>query len=376
MTKRMIIMLVLVGVVFGGIFAFQAFKGAMMKKFMSSKGFPPQTVSTMKAGYQDWQPQLEAVGSLRAVNGVDVSPQVEGIVTAIPFEQGEEVKSGTVLLQLYADDDIARLNALKAAAELAKTTFERDKIQLEIKGVSQQTLDTDAANLKQANANVAEQQALIDKKTIRAPFDGRLGIRAVNLGQYLTAGTPITTLQSLDPIYVDFSIPQKQLGEVEVGQEVTARTDTFPGETFVGKIAVINPEIDTTTLNVKVRARLDNPHHKLLPGMYATVDIATGSPQRYITLPQTAITYNPYGDIAYLVESQGTDEKGQPKLSARQVFVTTGAKRGDQIAVTKGINEGDTVVTSGQIKLRNGTPLLINNAIQPGFEPNPQPQDQ
>jgi membrane fusion protein (multidrug efflux system) len=330
----------------------------------------------MKAGYQDWQPQLEAVGSLRAVNGVDVSPQVEGIVTAIPFEQGEEVKSGTVLLQLYADDDIARLNALKAAAELAKTTFERDKIQLEIKGVSQQTLDTDAANLKQANANVAEQQALIDKKTIRAPFDGRLGIRAVNLGQYLTAGTPITTLQSLDPIYVDFSIPQKQLGEVEVGQEVTARTDTFPGETFVGKIAVINPEIDTTTLNVKVRARLDNPHHKLLPGMYATVDIATGSPQRYITLPQTAITYNPYGDIAYLVESQGTDEKGQPKLSARQVFVTTGAKRGDQIAVTKGINEGDTVVTSGQIKLRNGTPLLINNAIQPGFEPNPQPQDQ
>jgi membrane fusion protein (multidrug efflux system) len=330
----------------------------------------------MKAAYQDWQPQLEAVGSLRAVNGVEVSPQVAGTVTAIHFEQGEDVKKGVVLLQLYADDDIAKLKALEVAADLAKTTYERDKNQFEVKAVSQQTLDTDAANVKQAIANVAEQQALVDKKTIRAPFDGHLGVRAVDLGQYLNAGTTIVSLQALDPIYLDFSIPQKQLGEIKIGQKVTAQTDTFPGETFVGKIAVINPEIDTTTLNVKVRAKLENPHRKLLPGMYATVDIATGSPQRYITLPQTAITYNPYGDIAYLVETQGADEKGKPKLIAKQVIVSTGVKRGDQIAVIKGIKEGDMVVTAGQIKLRNGVPLMVNNAIEPSFEPNPQPQDQ
>lgn len=376
MTKRMIIMLVLVGIIFGGIFGFQAFKGRMMKKYMSSQGAPPQTVSTMKAAYQDWQPQLEAVGSLRAVNGVDISPQVAGTVTAIPFREGDDVKKGAVLLQLYAADDIAKLNALKVAADLAKTTYARDKRQLEVKAVSQQTLDTDAANLKQALANVAEQQALVDKKTLRAPFNGHLGIRAVDLGQYLNAGTAIVSLQALDPIYLDFSIPQKQLGEIEVGQKVTAKTDTYPGESFVGKIAVINPKVDTATLNVQVRAKLENHHHKLLPGMYAAVDIATGSPQRYITLPQTAISYNPYGDIAYLVETQGTDEKGKPKLIAKQMIVTTGAKRGDQIAVIKGIKEGDTVVTAGQIKLRNGTPLLINNAIEPSFEANPQPQDQ
>jgi membrane fusion protein, multidrug efflux system len=375
MTKRMIIMLVLVGIIFGGIFGFQAFKGRMMKKYMSSQGAPAQTVSTMKAAYQDWQPQLEAVGSLRAVNGVDVSPQVAGTVTAIHFQEGDDVKKGAVLLQLYADDDIAKLNALKVAADLAKTTYERDKRQLEVKAVSQQTLDTDAANLKQAIANVAEQQALVDKKTLRAPFSGRLGIRGVDLGQYLNAGTSIVSLQALDPIFVDFSIPQKHLGEIKIGQKVTAKTDTFPGEDFSGKIAVINPEVDTATLNVQVRAKLENHNHKLLPGMYAAVDIVTGSPQRYITLPQTAISYNPYGNIAYVAETQGTDEKGKPKLIAKQVIVTTGEKRGDQIAVIKGIKEGDTVVTAGQIKLRNGVPLIINNAIEPSFESNPQPQD-
>jgi len=376
MTKRMIIMLVLVGLVFGGIFGFQAFKGKMMKKFMSAAGAAPQTVSVMKAEYQDWQPHIDAVGSLRAVNGVDVSPQVAGVVTAIDFRQGQDVKQGTVLLQLYADDDIAKLKSLEIAADLAKTTYQRDRRQLEIKAVSQQTIDTDAANLKQADANVAEQQALVDKKTLRAPFSGRLGIREVDLGQYLNAGTPVVTLQSLDPIYVDFFVPDRQTGSIHVGQHVTATTDSFPGESFAGEIAVINPLADTATLNVKVRALLHNPNHKLLPGMYATVDIITGRPQRYLTLPKTAITYNPYGDIAYLVASEGKDEQGKPKLIAKQVIVSTGETRGDQVAVLSGIQQGDTVVTSGQIKLRNGISLVINNAIQPGFDPHPHPQDQ
>ena len=376
MKKRMIIMLTLTGVVFGGIFGFQAFKAHMMKKYMSSMGRPPQTVSTISAAYQEWQPQLEAVGSLRAVQGVEVSPEVSGTVSAIHFKQGQDIARGTVLLQLSADDDIAKLRSLEANAELARTTYARDKLQFGFKAISQQELDAAAANIKQSAAAVAQQRALVDKKFIRAPFSGRVGIRLVSEGQFVNAGTPMVSLQALNPIYLDFSVPQKNLGTIQTGQEVTATTDAYPDDKFSGKIAVINPEVDPSTLNVKVRAELENPHQRLLPGMYATVDITAGKPQRYITLPQTAVTYNPYGTIAYLVEKEGTDSQGKPKLVARQVFVTTGDKRGDQVAVLKGIKEGDVVVTSGQVKLHNGSAVVINNDIQPSDEPNPQPKDE
>jgi membrane fusion protein (multidrug efflux system) len=376
MKKRMIIMLTLTGVVFGGIFGFQAFKAHMMKKYMSSMGRPPQTVSTISAAYQEWQPQLEAVGSLRAVQGVEVSPEVSGTVSAIHFKQGQDIARGTVLLQLSADDDIAKLRSLEANAELARTTYERDKLQFGFKAISQQELDAAAANIKQSAAAVAQQRALVDKKFIRAPFSGRVGIRLVSEGQFVNAGTPMVSLQALNPIYLDFSVPQKNLGTIQTGQEVIATTDAYPDDKFSGKIAVINPEVDPNTLNVKVRAELENPHQRLLPGMYATVDITAGKPQRYITLPQTAVTYNPYGTIAYLVEKEGTDSQGKPKLVARQVFVTTGDKRGDQVAVLKGIKEGDVVVTSGQVKLHNGSVVVINNDIQPSDEPNPQPKDE
>lgn len=376
MKKRMIIMLTLTGVVFGGIFGFQAFKAHMMKKYMSSMGRPPQTVSTISAAYQEWQPQLEAVGSLRAVQGVEVSPEVSGTVSAIHFKQGQDIARGTVLLQLSADDDIAKLRSLEANAELARTTYERDKLQFGFKAISQQELDAAAANIKQSAAAVAQQRALVDKKFIRAPFSGRVGIRLVSEGQFVNAGTPMVSLQALNPIYLDFSVPQKNLGTIQTGQEVTATTDAYPDDKFSGKIAVINPEVDPSTLNVKVRAELENPHQRLLPGMYATVDITAGKPQRYITLPQTAVTYNPYGTIAYLVEKEGTDSQGKPKLVAKQVFVTTGDKRGDQVAVLKGIKEGDVVVTSGQVKLHNGSAVVINNDIQPSDEPNPQPKDE
>ena len=376
MTKRMVIMLVLAGVVFGGIFGFQAFKGHMMKKFMSSMGNAPQTVSTITAGYEDWLPKLEAVGSLRAINGVEVSPEVAGIVSAINFKQGQDVEKGMVLFELVHDNDIARLHSLQAASALAKTTYERDKQQFEFKAVSQQTLDADKANLMQAEANAAEQQALVNKKFIHALFAGRVGIRQVSVGQYLNAGTPVVSLQALNPIFLDFSVPQQNISMISHGQKVTATSDAYPGEQFIGRILVINPEADTATLNVKVRAELKNPRHRLLPGMYATVDIATGKPQRYITLPQTAVTYNPYGNIVFLVEQQGKDDKGKPKLTVKQVFVTTGETRGDQVAILKGVKEGDIVVSSGQVKLHNGSPIIINNDIQPSNEPNPQPKDE
>jgi membrane fusion protein (multidrug efflux system) len=372
----MILMLILVGVVFGGIFGFEAFKGMMIKKFMASMGGQPQTVSTTKAEAQDWQPRLEAVGSLRAVKGADLSLETAGVVDVITFNSGDDVAAGTVLLRLRDADDVAKLQALEANADLALITYQRDEKQLQARAISQATLDTDAANLKNAKAQVAEQRAIVDKKLLRAPFAGRLGIRSVDLGQYLTAGTSIVTLQALDPIFVDFTLPQQALAQLAVGLPASVAIDTFPGQQFIGKIAAINPKVDVASRNVQVRATLANPDRKLLPGMFAKVSIDTGAPARYFTRPQTAVTFSPYGDTAYLVENKGQDDKGQPQLIAHQTFITTGAKRGDQVAVAKGIKEGDTVVIAGQIKLHNGSPLLIDNSVRPTNDANPAPVDQ
>ena len=376
MTKRMVIMLVFVALLFGGIFGFQAFKGRMIKKFMSSRGVPAQTVSTVKAAYSEWQPSIAAVGTLRAVRGADLAPEVAGIVNAIHFKSGDEVKAGAPLVDLNTAQEAAQLQALQAAAQLAEINYARDSQQLKVKAVSQAVVDADAANLKAALAQVAQQRALIDKKLIRAPFAGRLGIRAVDLGQYLSPGTKLVTLQALDPILVDFTVPQSMLEQISVGQEVAAKSDAFPGEQFGGKVSAIDAKVDSATRNVTVRAALSNPKHRLLPGMFATVQVASGAAQRRLTLPQTAISYNPYGDVVYVVEEQGKGPDGKPKLVAQQRFVTTGATRGDQVAVLSGVKEGDQVVSAGQIKLHNGSPVLINNAVQPTDNPAPQPKDE
>lgn len=375
MVKRMIVMLVLVGVVFGGIFGFEAFRGSMIKKFMASMGNQPQTVATAKADLQDWQPSMNAIGSLRAVKGADLSLEVSGVVDTISFNSGDDVPAGAVLLRLRDADDVAKLQALEATAELAQITYRRDEQQLQAHAISQATLDTDAANLKSARAQVAEQRAVVEKKVLKAPFAGHLGIRSVDLGQYLTAGTTIVTLQALDPIFADFTLPQQSLGKLSVGLPVRIAVDTYPDKRIVGKIAAINPKVDVGSRNVQVRATLANSDHKLLPGMFAKVTIDTGAPERYVTLPQTAVTFSPYGDTVYLVETKGTDEKGQPQLVAHQTFITTGAKRGDQVAVLKGIKEGDTVVIAGQLKLRNGSPLKVDNSVQPANDANPVPAD-
>jgi membrane fusion protein (multidrug efflux system) len=371
MKRRMVIMLAAVAIVFGGIFGFQAFKAAMIKKFMSSMGQPPQTVTETKAGYSQWQPNIEAVGSLRAVKGTDLSVEVSGVVGSISFDSGDDVEQGAVLLKLRSDDDTAKLESLQATAALNEITYERDQKQFKIQAVSQATIDADAANVKNANAQVAQQQAILDKKTLRAPFAGHLGIRAVDLGQYLGAGTVIVTLQALDPIFVDFFVPQQAIAQVRLGQSVALKIDAYRDQTFAGEISAINPKIDASSRNVQVRATLKNADHKLIPGMYATIDIASGAPQNYITLPQTAITFSPYGDTVYVVDDKGKDAAGKPQLIARQSFVTTGATRGDQIAVLKGVNEGDSIVTSGQIKLHNGSTVLIDNSIQPTADASP-----
>ncbi len=375
MTKRMVIMLIAVAIVFGGIFGFQAFKASMIKKFMTAMGSPPQTVSATKAAYGEWQPKLEAIGTLRAVKGADLSLDVPGVVASISFNSGDDVEQGAPLLKLRVEDDLAKLESLQAMAELSEIVNQRDQKQFKMQAVSQATLDTDAANLKNAKAQVVQQQAIIDKKFLRAPFAGHLGIRAVDLGQYLAAGTVIVTLQALDPIFVDFFVPQQAVDQVRLGQAVTVKVDAFKDQTFTGEISAINPKVDTGSRNVLIRATLNNADHKLIPGMYATVDIATGSPKNYLTLPQTAITYNPYGDTVYVIDSKGSGADGKPQLIARQTFVTTGPTRGDQVAVLKGVEDGDTVVTAGQIKLHNGTVVLIDNTVSPTADAAPVPID-
>lgn len=376
MKKRMVIMLIVVGVLLGGLVAFNVVKGVMIKKFMANSPVPAATVSAMPARIEPWQPQLSAVGTLRAVHGVDVTTEVAGLVRSVEFKSGDEVRTNQVLAQLNADSDIAQLHSLEAAAELAATVYERDKAQLAAEAVSQAQVDTDAADLKGKRAQVEQQSALVAKKTIRAPFAGKLGISPVVQGKYLNAGDKLVTLQAVDPIYVDFLVPQQQLPLLVVGRKVTLTADAYQGTPFEGKITAINPSVDTSTRNVQVEATIPNSKRLLLPGMFVTAHIDSGGEQRYLTLPQTAVTFNAYGDTVFVVKpAEHPDAKGNTPLTAQQVFVTTGPRRGDQVAILKGIEEGAQVVTSGQIKLKNGTPVIINNAVQPENSPNPTPQE-
>jgi len=371
-----IIVLIVVGGIGSGIYGFKNFVSGKIRESLAGVASAPQTVSTTEAALEEWQPQLQAVGSLRAMNGTDISPDVAGIVSAIHFESGADVTKGALLVELQDADDIAKLQSLQATAALARITYNRDLQQLKAQAVSQQTVDTDAQNLKSAEAQVTQQQATIDYKMIRAPFDGHLGIRLVDLGQYLSPGTPIVTLQALDPIFVDFYVPQQALDQIKVGQSLSVSVDTFPGQSFAGKIVAINPKVDPTTRNVEVRAQVANPDHRLLPGMFATVEIDTGAPQRLVTLPLTSIAFNPYGNTVYIVEDKGTGPDGKPQKIARQTFVTTGATRGDQVSVLTGVKEGQVVVTAGQNKLHNGSPVAINNSVQPTADARPTPTDE
>ena len=376
MTKRMVIMLIGVAVVLGAVFGYGTFYNRMVAKFMASRGIPPQTVSTIKADISEWQPQMRAVGTLRAARGADLSAQVSGIVSEVHFESGSEVAEGALLVKLMDADDVAKLNALKATAALAKITYDRDAQQFKAQAVSRQALDTDEQNLKNAEAQVAQQQALVNYKSIRAPFAGQLGIRQVDIGQYLSSGTPVVTLQALDPIYFDFFVPQQALDVLKAGQPISLETDTYPGQEFNGTISAINPKVDPATRNVQVRASLQNTDHRLLPGMYASVTIHYGDTQPYVTLPQTAISYNPYGTMVYVVDHQGADKDSKQPAVVHQKFITVGDTRGDQVAIMTGVSDGDEVVTAGQNKLNNGSTIIVNNTVQPSNDATPTPPNQ
>ncbi len=375
MKKRMLIMLAGVVIVFGGVFGYKFYaakKGAMMRAFRP----PPATVTALKAESLSWQPEMSAVGSLGALRGVDVTSEIGGLVRTVLFKPGDDVKEGQVLVELNADADVAELHALEAAADLANTVYERDKQQLAIQAVSQATVDADAADLKSKRAQAARQAALVDQKTIRAAFAGRVGISTVNPGQYVHPGDKLVTLQSLDSIVVDFFLPQQALSRIALGQRVDVTTDTYPGRTFRGRITAINPKVDPATRNVQIEAYVGNARHELLPGMYAAVAIRTGGAVKHLTVPQTAVTYNPYGDTVFVVSQGAPGPAGKPLLTVRQTFVTLGETRGDQVAILSGIKEGDLVVTSGQMKLKNGSSVVINNSVLPSNEAAPKPEDE
>lgn len=372
MKKRMIWMLIGLGILFGLIAAYKIFIHIMLARFFANNQ-PVSTVSTMTVDYSTWQTSLSSVGSTRAIRGVNVTTQLAGMVQTIYFIPGSDAKSGDILVQLNADTEIGTLHSLQASAELARITYERDKQQFAIKAISKQVLDADLQNLKNFEAQVQSQAATVEKKTLRAPFAGHLGINLVNPGQFLNTGDPVVTLQTLDPIYVDFYTPQQTLSQLKLNAPVTVTTDAAPNKTFTGKITTINPLVDVNTRNAQIEATIDNPTHELFPGMYATVSVTVGTPQQYITVPQSAITFNPFGSLVYLIRKSDKekDKNGKPALIASQSFVTTGNTRGDQIAVLKGLKKGDVIVTSGQLKLKNGSHVAINNSVQPANNPAP-----
>jgi len=401
--KRMLIMIGLVLLLIGIIAGIKVM--LVMKMIAGMKPPPPAVVSTAKTGYQEWQPSFGAVGTLRAVRGADLAFDLAGLVTEVNLKSGDEVKQGQVLVQLRDTEDVAQLRQLEAAAALAEVTFGRAKQQLAAQAISKADYDTASADLKAKQAAVQQQQVNVARKQLRAPFAGRAGIVTVNPGAYINAGTTLVTIQQLDPVFVDFHLPQRNLSELRVGQAVALTLDAFAGKPFEGRISAISPKIDGDTRNVQIEASVPNPERLLTPGMFANVRVDVGEKQRQLTLPQTAVVYNPYGETVYIVKKKGDVDKEQAEAAAKkadpkapapakdaakdkapnavpadalivqQAFVTTAGTRGDQVAIAKGLDEGVEVVTSGQIKLKNGAQITIDNSVQPANSPNPTPQE-
>jgi membrane fusion protein (multidrug efflux system) len=371
---RLTLMLLAVGLVAGGLIWFQHFKSGILTQVVASIRSEQPTVATAQAAMQEWQAAQAAVGTARASKGADLAAELGGVVDQIDFESGQTVPAGTVLLRLRPNDDAAKLAQLQASAALAELTLQRDQKQLAAHGVAQATVDADAANLKVTNAQVSGQQAIMAEKIVRAPFAGRLGVRQVDVGQFVAAGSTIVTLQQLDPMFVDFYLPQQALGQIADGQTVEVTADAWPGRTFAGKISSLNAKVDPASRMLQVRASVPNPDGALLPGMYLGVSIATGKPQQLVTIPLAAVAFNPYGALVYVMH----DEKaanGAAQHVVKQQFVTTGDQRGDQVSILKGISANDVVVTAGQLKLHNGALVQIDNAVQPTNDPTPKPLD-
>jgi len=381
---RMTLMLIAALVVFGGVFAIKAVIGAQTNKFFDNMPQPAAAVSSAAAKTERWSDDSEAVGTLVAVNGTDVTTESGGVVRSIEFEAGQPVKAGAVLVRLNTDNEQATLKSLETSARLAKVQADRWQQLGKDKLVSLDEVQQRVAAAASAQAQADAQRALIAQKTIRAPFSGELGIRRVNLGQFVSPGEPIVSLQQLDPIYVDFTLPEQRMDKLKPGILVRATVDALPGQVFEGRVTAVEPRVDPNTRNFTAQATLDNPDGLLRPGAFARVGFALGGEREVVVIPQTAVSFNPYGNAVFVISKtkrkEGeTDMQGQPltgdKFIVTQRFIKTGATRGDLIAVTDGLKPGEEVATSGLLKLRNDAEVTINNTVQPTAEAQPKAEN-
>ena len=336
---------------------------------------PPEAVTTAVASLQTWESLLPAVGSLAAVQGVTVTAELTGKVVQIAFTPGSLVKAGDLLVKQDTSSEEAQLRSAEAAAALAKLNVERLGKLLVERTIAQSQYDTAEASYKQAIAQADNIRASIAKKTIRAPFAGRLGIRLVNLGQVINEGEAIVSLQSLDPIYVNFSLPQQQLSSIQAGLVIRVTTDALPGRAVVGKITAINPQVDTATRNIRVQATVTNSDEHLRPGMYVNVAVVLAGREKVLAIPATAVLYAPYSDSVFIVEDPPEPNPGKPVKVVRQQFAQLGEKHGDFVAVQSGLKEGETVVSTGVFKLRNGQTVTVDNSLSPEFKLKPKPAE-
>ena len=374
MLKRMILMLAMTAVLVTGL-GFVKFR-QIQAAIAQGAAFqpPPEAVTTVVAEREEWPSTLTAIGTVAAVQGVTVSADLPGTVERIAFESGQSVRAGDILALLDTRQERAQLAAAEAQRDLARVNFERVQGLLKERVISQAEFDRSAAEDRQADARVGEIRAAIDRKTIRAPFAGILGLRQVNLGQYLSAGDPLVGLQSLNPIYVNFGVPQQSAGQMRAGRSVRITADTLPGTAFTGRVTATDSVVDEATRNVQVQATLANPDGRLRPGMFVQAEVTLGAAGAVVSVPASAIFYAPYGDSVFVVTDL-ENEAGQTYRGVRQQFVKLGPARGDQIAVVSGLNAGDEVVTSGVFKLRNGAAVVVNNKVRPGNNPSPKPEN-
>jgi membrane fusion protein, multidrug efflux system len=335
---------------------------------------PPEAVTSIVTQREQWPASMTAIGTIEAVHGVMVSADLPGTVARINFDSGQAVREGEILVELDTRQERAQLAALEAQRDLAKVNFARTQQLVNDGVISRQEFDQATAQQKATEANVAEIRATIDRKTIRAPFSGILGIRKVNLGQYLPAGSPVVSNQALNPIYVNVGVPQQAAAQVHVGRNLRVTTEDVAGKVFAGSVTAIDSEVDPTTRNIQVQATLPNPEGKLRPGMFVQVEMPLGASRSVIALPASAINYAPYGDSVFVITDL-KDPTGKTYRGVRQQFVKIEGARGDQVGVISGLKPGEEVVTSGVFKLRNGAAVQVNNKVQPGNSPAPKPED-
>ncbi|MFT3783776.1 MAG: efflux RND transporter periplasmic adaptor subunit [Nibricoccus sp.] len=370
MLKKFVSTLVVVAVLVVGL---GAVKVAQIKEMSSqSHVMPAASVSTFEARLENWQPVISSIATLAPVQGVTISADADGKIVKILVENGATVKAGDLLVEIDTTVERAQLQAAEAQRDLARLSSKRANDLLQKNSISQAELDLATAQLNQAEGAVAALLATIDKKLVRAPFDGRVGIRQVNLGQFVSRGQSLVPLQKLDVLYVNFKIPQRLLSELSIGQKVNVAVDAYSSRDFEGTITAIDTEVDSVTRNFSVQATITNPKEELRPGMFAQVEVLLPTGQQQIILPATAVAYAPYGNSVFIVEKmKGAD--GKEFLGVRQQFVKLGATRGDLVAVEGGIKAGEQIVTAGVFKLRNGMPVQVNNTVQPTSDPAPRP---